>query len=292
MKFGGMIGASKSEILFHFDRQIIPATVVIDCSQKNASIEFEIRNNGINYPFIIKPDIGERGNKVELIRNENCLYGYLNKNKGKFIVQEYIDYPLELGIMYHRFPGKDSGEISSIVEKRFPTLRGDGNSTIRELLIKHKRARLYLGLFFDVCAKELDHVLCQGEEKRLVFIGNHIRGTTFLNGNKYISKKLSTVIDKISEQQPGFYFGRYDVRARSIEDMEAGRHFKILELNGANSEPAHVYDPEASIFRSYIDLFRHWNSLYKISVANHKRGVPYASLLDFLKTLKTHFQND
>jgi hypothetical protein len=35
----------------------------------------------------------------------------------------------------------------------------------------------------------------------------------------------------------GFYFGRLDIMYQSIADLEQGKDFAIVELNGAASEP-------------------------------------------------------
>jgi len=79
-------------------------------------------------------------------------------------------------------------------------------------------------------------------------IGNHCRGTTFLNANDIIDEKLTKVFDSISNRIPGFYFGRYDLRCSSIEDLKKGKNVRIIELNGAGSEPDNIYHSCASIF--------------------------------------------
>jgi hypothetical protein len=46
----------------------------------------------------------------------------------------------------------------------------------------------------------------------LVNLGTHCKGALFLEGNQFISEKLTLAIDKISKNFNGFYFGRYDLR--------------------------------------------------------------------------------
>ena len=48
-----------------------------------------------------------------------------------------------------------------------------------------------------------------------------------------------------------------------------------MELNGAGSEPSHIYQPGASLWNAYKSLFFHWKVLFRISRANKKRGTPY-----------------
>jgi hypothetical protein len=60
-----------------------------------------------------------------------------------------------------------------------------------------------------------------------------------------------------------------------------------MELNGANSEPAHIYDPNMPLMQAYKDLITHWKTIYKISVLNNKQGIKYMpffrSLTDIIR---------
>jgi hypothetical protein len=61
----------------------------------------------------------------------------------------------------------------------------------------------------------------------------------------------------------------------TFEELELGKNFAVVELNGAASEPTHIYDPKHSIFFAWKELMRHITFMYEISAANHKNGVPY-----------------
>jgi len=63
--------------------------------------------------------------------------------------------------------------------------------------------------------------------------------------------------------------------AAVFEDLYAGRHVYILELNGAGAEPAHIYHPGFSLWAGYRVLVQHWQILYQISRENHRRSIPY-----------------
>ena len=47
-------------------------------------------------------------------------------------------------------------------------------------------------------------------------IGNHCRGTRFINFNHVINEDLNTAFDKISLPIKGFYYGRFDLKAKTI----------------------------------------------------------------------------
>ena len=56
-----------------------------------------------------------------------------------------------------------------------------------------------------------------------------------------------------------------------------GKNFKILELNGAKSEPAHIYHPGFPISEAYKVVFEHCNEIY--TIAQSIRNWVYHTLL-------------
>ena len=62
--------------------------------------------------------------------------------------------------------------------------------------------------------------------------------------------------------------------------------FSIIELNGAGSEPTHMYDPKNSLFDAWREITRHWRILWKISRINHKNGVNYMSTSDGIQMFR------
>lgn len=277
---GGMLGESKFEILKKIENRYKPETIFIDMPMDTNTVLQKMLEGGISFPLIAKPDIGERGWKVEKIHNQEELEAYVKQMKVNFLIQEYIDYELELGLFYYRFPNQKKGVISSIVLKEFLTLRGDGKSTVQELILGHQRARLQYKVLQIKYRSMMREVLPHDEKITLVYIGNHCRGTKFLNGNHLINNRLVEVFDQISQSIPGFHYGRYDIRCKSLEELYDGREIKILELNGAGAEPGHIYDPEFPFLKVYGVLFHHWSVLYKISKANYLNGTAYMSLTE------------
>ena len=91
-------------------------------------------------------------------------------------------------------------------------------------------------------------------------------------------------------QVPEFYFGRMDVMYNSWEELKQGKNFSIVELNGAGSEPTHIYDPKHSLFFAWKELARHIRYMFQISVENHKRGFPYLSHKEGMKQYRLHLK--
>ncbi len=301
MKLGGFAGYSKYNVLCHIPAEFRPKMFFIPAFGRFEEVLENLKTHQIDFPLIIKPDKGERGFGVEKLENDvqnpqnnlENLKNYLKKyNHIDLIVQEYINYDLELGVMYYRFPENPIstvGNIDSVVQKEFLTVVGDGKSTLEMLFSQHPRSIYHLELLKKIHQENLQKIIPKEEKINLISIGNHSRGTTFLNANHLINKQLIDIFDNISKQIKGFYFGRYDLRVSSLEDLYLGKNIMIMELNGANSEPAHIYDPNMSIWSAYKHLFGHWKNLWKISKQNHKLGVPYVPLFRFLKEFRAAY---
>jgi hypothetical protein len=121
-------------------------------------------------------------------------------------------------------------------------------------------------------------------------IGNHIKGTRFIDANQYITDGLNLVFTELGNKVQGVYYGRYDLKVPSYEDLQKGERIKIFELNGVSSEPGHIYGLP-HVFQAYRDLAWHWLRIVHISQQNIKKGVKTTPFLAFLKQMKTHFFN-
>ncbi len=278
---GGVFGESKINILNRIPKEVIPKTVFI--AKENQSPTYIInagKTAGINFPFIAKPDVGERGFLVEIIKDEAALNDYLKQINAPFIIQELITSPIELSVLHHRMPDAKKGQITSICIKRTLFVIGDGQSIIGDLMRKKPRARLQLARFQANYRTILERIPAKGEEVELEPIGNHSRGTTFLNGNHLHSEKLEQVFDKIAFQMEGIYYGRFDLKCESIELLEEGKGISILEFNGVAGEPAHIYDPAYPVWKAYRDIYRHFKIIYNIGRVQHKKGIAAMNLTE------------
>ena len=57
----------------------------------------------LTFPVVLKPDVGERGSGVAIVRSHEQLDAYLRAAEGDIIIQQYID-GLEFGVFYYRYP--------------------------------------------------------------------------------------------------------------------------------------------------------------------------------------------
>jgi hypothetical protein len=281
---GGFIGESKYKILQQLqeaDADLVADAYLIEgctTTDRLLSLHRLCREYEIRLPFILKPDVGQRGNGVRLIRSMRAALEYLEKVSTPVIVQRYIAGPFEAGVFYYRFPGDKHGQIFAITEKKFPTITGDGTHTVEELIRADSRAALMAKTYLRRFSSCRDDVLAPGEILKLVETGNHAQGCIFRNGMHLHTTALEQTIDQISQKLPGFFIGRYDVRYESEEDFKQGRNFQIVELNGASSEATSIYDPRNSLFLAYRILFRQWRLVFAIGAANRAKGHAPSSL--------------
>ena len=272
IELGGFYGESKSEILSLIDKNYLPKSISIKKDTSSEELIDLLMVEEIEFPIVAKPDVGERGNDVCKLENEKELIIYHNKSDFIYIIQEYIDYEFEFGVLYSRMPDSEKGEVSSITLKEFLTVIGDGKSSILELMEKSTRARFQIKRFKKEMGDAIHNIPVLNKKILLEPIGNHCRGTRFINYNHTITQDVNKVFDTISLPIKGFYYGRFDLKAKSVGDLQNGISIKIMELNGASSEPGHIYDSEHTLIKAYKDLATHWKRLADISSVNIKKG--------------------
>lgn len=282
---GGMMGESKFDVMELIPEKVKPKTIFVKIPATKEQVLQKLDEAQLKFPVIFKPNLGERGWMVRRMDNENDVIQYLSETKIDFLIQELVTLPLEFGVYYVRFPNEENGFVNSITAKEFLFVEGNGQSTLKELIMQNDRALLQRDLLEQKYQAQWDEVLPRNEKMELVSIGNHCLGTKFLNANSLITPRLSTSFDAISKSINGFYFGRYDLRCASLADLENG-NVKIVELNGCGAEPTHIYHPNASLWKGIGDLITHWKNMYRVSKENHQRGVDYFSFREGLSTYK------
>ncbi len=291
---GGFAGESKSQILSHLEGAegmvasfaMIPGSLEPHARITKAIGFFE--QHGSRFPVVLKPDIGERGSGVAIVRSRSELECYLREAENDTIIQEYIE-GVEFGVFYYRHPNESAGHIFSITEKRFPEVTGNGRSTFEELVLGDARAVCLAGIYLGRGGRAADSVPAAGERVRLAELGSHCRGAVFLDGMRFKTSALEAAIDRISKQHPGFFFGRFDIRAATLQDFQDGR-FRVIELNGVTSEATHIYDPVVSLLDAYGALFTQWRIAFEIGAENRALGATPMPAADVLRLAWRHLR--
>jgi hypothetical protein len=279
IEMGGMFGESKISILDKIPEALKAKTIFIRHGTSPAQLLKKIADSGLRFPIIFKPDLGERGYRVKRIYTETEAAEYLSTFRFDFLVQELIELPLEFGVFYKRLPSQPTGHVFSIVGKEMLSVTGTGEHTLAQLILNNDRAKLQWQKLSTQHQHRLQQVIPKNENMLLNSIGNHCLGTMFLNNNNLINETLSKSFDKISQQVDGFFYGRFDLRTASLEDLQQG-NVKIMELNGCGAEPAHVYQPGYSFWKAAVEILQHWKNIFDIAIENKKRGHPFLTFTE------------
>ena len=285
---GGFLMESKKKIYDLMPPSFYPATLFFRAGTPLPALLSQMEQQQFTYPVIAKPDVGGQGRGVKKINHDADLAAYAEQSLVDWLLQVYVDYPLEIGVFYYRLPGEDCGRVSGIVGKELLAVTGDGESDLLTLLQADPRHILQVEALKRDLGEGLYDVPAAGERRELVPYGNHARGAKFLDYSHLADDEFVRSIDTICRQVPGFYFGRLDIRYQSWEDLKAGNNFSIIELNGAGSEPTHMYDPRHGLFFAWKEIVRHWLLLFRISRLNHDNGVPYLSHRDGMALMKAN----
>jgi hypothetical protein len=287
---GGFYGESKSEILGlarqHLGDWVAPF-VRLDrrgpaLEQTDAALE-TLTRAGLAMPVVAKPDLGCRGAGVKLIRSAADLEGYLSAfpESASLVLQRLVPHEGEAGIFYCRRPGDVRGRIVSITLKYFPHVHGDGQRTLRQLILDDPRAGRLAHLYLGRHEARLEQVPARGEAIRLAFAGSHSRGAIFRNGTHLVTPGMEQRFEDLARRLPEFHFGRFDIRFADFAQVQRGEGFTIVEINGAGAESTHIWDRGTSLLAAWRDLMRQYRWLFEIGAANRRRGFSTMRWTDF-----------
>lgn len=291
---GGFIGESKYEILrgLASANEFVARASLIDgrlnTVEKTRAVSRFMSDHGLTLPIVLKPDHGQRGSGVVVVRSAEDVSACLRQSSVDTIVQEYVG-GAEFGVFYYRRPAEPRGHIFSVTEKTLPTVVGDGRRTLEQLILHDERAVCAARLYLDRHRGALSSVPLEGDVCSLAELGTHCRGAMFLDGAWVVTPALETRFDAIARSFDGFYFGRFDVRVEgTIEEFQAGEGFKVIELNGVTSEATHIYQPGTPLIAAYRVLREQWRIAFEIGKENRSRGVPPTSLRQLMQLMREY----
>ncbi len=288
LKAGGMCGFSKFESFKLLPLKVIPTTILLNNKlYSEQQIKEMLSEKGLEFPLVVKPDQGERGFLVSKVDNLRELVETISNKtlKINFLIQEFIDEPLELGVFLIR--QNKEWKVSSITSKDFLSVLGNGVKTIKQLIVEDKRGRKY----FNPSKMKLDLKRVPKHNERVLLepIGNHCRGTKFVNECGSITKETHKVFNNFLKDVKGINYCRLDLRSSSWQALYKGR-FKILEINGVSAEPGHIYDSSVSLIRAYKDLFFHWNEMACVAKEQVLKGEKAEKFFDTMGFIRTHMK--
>jgi hypothetical protein len=270
-----------------------PKTIYVLPEEEITSLRKRIENEGFIYPFVVKPDVGMKGLLFRVLDNDAAFVAYHRLCPVEYVVQEFVEMPMELSVFYVRHPTAHKGQITGMTYKELLQVRGDGCSTLSQLVDNHDFAKYRREEMERKHQAYWHDVLDEGEIFVLSHAANRNRGARLHNLRDEIDTPLQDLFDGLSQHSGYFFYGRYDLKCHSLEDLRQGRNFSILEYNGCGAAPNHVYHCGLSVWQAWREIIRHWQWLYDISQWNHKHGYPrwpFWKGLRFMRQAQRHFK--
>ncbi|MCF1749996.1 hypothetical protein [Mariniradius sediminis] len=278
---GGLFGYSKSAISDSFPRVNVPKSLLVAYRGNEVEISETLRGSGIDFPLFLKPNQGERGRGVCKVEDHAGLRRYFSEaSHGDYLIQEEIPEGIEFGVFCIKDPKTPRVRISSLTIKVPLRVVGDGFSSIGQLAAIHPRVSRYR---HEVKTANDRYIPGHGEVVRLSRIGNHCRGATFLDCSPWIDRNLEDVFSAICKNAEGFFYGRLDVIVPEWESLWEKDAIRIIEVNGSNSEPIHIYSPGFSYWSALGVIWNHLDEMATIARKNYQTTDTAYNWRTFLK---------
>jgi len=282
----GEIGlGSKFDSQLAFDQRFFLPSILIEESltldEKKQAIHAFVQE--YDYPVILKSNVGSVGKGIVKVASDDDVNKHTPRLLGDYILQKFTSNPYECGVFYIRQNGR--AKVTGINKKHFPTVTGNGQDNLLVLAKKHHRYTKHWNSFLqDIDTNE---ILESGVEKRLSFIGSHTLGCKFTDDGHLHTPELEKAIFDVFESQPGFNFGRVDVKAADEAAFMRGE-FVVIEVNGVASLPTHMFDPKFSVWQAYGIFFEH--AKYLAQIAGEQRNQPM-KLLSYWQVIQKVKEN-
>lgn len=285
LTLGGMEGETKEEMYNQLPEHSYPKSIFISETESFDTVESRRETIGLNFPVAVKPNVGMMGLMFRIINSKNELELYHNSINAKYVIQDVIKYPLEVSVFYYRHPSKRKGTVSGFLSKEVPKVVGDGNSTLLQLIRDHSELRFHELTFEKKHRKNINKIIPLGHEYILSNASNRGQGGKLICLQHEITDGLIDVFDKLSLYKGNFFYGRYDIKCKSIEDLKKGKNFSILEYNGCGSGTQQIYAYPYTFSQALGIILRHWKALYDISRYNYKQGIKHYDFLSGAKVI-------
>ena len=289
LTFGGFEGEGKKEMYDQLPPGSFPKTVYVQKGDSFDKVLESIKANDFTYPFCVKPEVGMKGLLFRKVSKESQLKMYHEHVPVEYLVQELVEYPIEVSVFYYRYPDKESGVITGFIQKELMEVTGDGSSTLLQLIQQHQKAKYREDEMRMKHADDLQQIVPLNQRHYLTHAANLNRGANFINLEHLIDDQLLQLFDSLSHYAK-FYYGRYDLKCTSVDELKKG-NFTILEFNGSGAEPNHVYNSGYTLGEAHKEFLDHWKVLYRISRYNNKQGIrfwPFMKGWKFLKEARKH----
>lgn len=289
MAWGGMLAYSKSAAMASLPAANKARELVFDWPIALEVLQRKCAEAALPKPLVLKPDQGERGRDVYQLNSEAEVWQALQQlPPGRYLLQEFLQQPFEFGVFVAKSTETERFEVLSLTWKVPLGVMGDGVSTVNQLVEEHPRARRYPWLLAALPAELMAAVPEAGVWQSLHFSGNHCRGAAFIDARSLINAALHSSLHTVLNKVDGFRFGRLDVLVAQPDDLWNPAAIKVLEINGANAEPAHIYDPQLPFIKMLAEVLRYQQHMWQQARWMHKQGYMAPPLRTLWPVLKAY----
>ncbi len=284
----GEIGiGSKLDTQMAFDQLLfLPTTLIpegLSLEGKKQKLRAFVKSH--QYPIILKSNVGCVGKGICKLSCDEDIDAKLPLLVGDYIAQEFTPLKEEYGVFYIR--DKNIPKITGINKKHFPEITGNGKDRLIDLATSHPRYSDHWQSFLQY----FDHrtIPAKGERIQLSFIGSHTMGCKFTDQSELITPELEKEVFSIFETQPGFNFGRLDIKTAGAEALTSGE-FVVIEVNGVASLPTHMFDPKYNLTQAYRIFFEHARHLASIAKENKDQEMKLLPAWQIIQRARTNQQ--
>ncbi|HNJ30009.1 MAG TPA: hypothetical protein PLQ40_13705, partial [Ferruginibacter sp.] len=173
--FGGMDGEPKKEMYDLLPKHLYPATFNVMPGEDFDHVLERLRQSGIRYPFVAKPEVGCQGILFRKIDTEEEFRNYHANLPVEYIVQELVSYPMEVSVFYIRHPKEQKGTVTGFLHKIPLQVTGNGKDTLEQLVLKHPKGQKRMGEMHSKHKERWNEILPAGEKYMLSYAANHNR---------------------------------------------------------------------------------------------------------------------
>lgn len=246
LRLGGLPIASKLS-RYGSEPPYLPS-LTVDADTDRATLDAFASDHG--FPLVVKPLFGAHSRDIHRVCTVDAVQEAAAREP--MIVQPYVEAPLEYGINIGRVG--ERVKIYGLTEVTLPSVWGDGERSLATLATEK----------YDVdMAAALDHgdwVPPAGRHVPLQVAADVETGSYFRDITNEITPALRAACQDAADQI-GLQFGRFDVKADSLEALQTG-DFHVLEVNGSPSMDLTLYDERHGLSVMIERLRAHWNQLF------------------------------
>lgn len=276
---------------------VVPRHLVYTSRGEGRAAEFarvirELSAADIGFPLVARPMAGFLRDRTVWVMGPAALrrlVGLVPAGES-LLLQAPSHYPLAAEVVYYRLPTEESGRILSITFKTFPSIVGDGVSTIGQLIDANPEARLVREDLRRRHRRRLGRVLRRGVEFPLTGGITAEDGILFRDGTAMGTPALTERLGALCELLPGVYFARFELRYQSLERLLEGHDFHVVALGGPSAGDGRLRDSRTTLAECYKILFELFEILFLIGEQNRQRGYRTTGPKELLTRWITHWR--